>query len=46
MNILILSLPQGFYIIYYIYSAEMDLSLQISIQHITLSLYYNAVVIL
>lgn len=39
-------LPKAYIIILRIYSAEMDWALQISIQHITLPLHCNAVVIL
>lgn len=39
-------LPKAYIIILWIYSAEMDWALQISIQHITLPLHCNAVVIL
>lgn len=40
------STPKAYIIIFWIYSAEMDWVLQISIQHITLPLHCNAVVIL
>lgn len=39
-------LPKAYIIILWIYSVEMDWALQISIQHITLHLHRNAVVIL
>lgn len=39
-------LPKAYIIIPWIYSLEMDWALQISIQHITLPLHCNAVVIL
>lgn len=39
-------LPKAYIIIPWIYSVEMDWALQISIQHITLPLHCNAVVIL
>lgn len=46
MRILIpLHLPKAYIIIPWIYSLEMDWALQISIQHITLPLHCNAVVI-